>query len=125
METMNKNEFTDDDLTRLFEKDSKNISADSGIGKRLEHLFMIKSASYRTFQNSFAGFFSWIFSWSNVPVKAALVSIVLFISVMNHQTGNHQFVAPGCDTMIKSDPFKIDSANMLPFNADTCLSENS
>ncbi|MEN8116025.1 MAG: hypothetical protein ABFS16_03555 [Bacteroidota bacterium] len=122
---MNNRMITDDELTRLFEKDATGIVPNTSVRERLEYTFMVKSSTYKTAQNSFMGMFSWIFSWSNIPLKAALVSFVLFISIMNFQPRNSQFLTPGCDTTQNNSPIRIDSAGMLPFFADTCLNAKS
>ena len=122
---MNNNMITDNGIKLLFDKDSNGISPDISVQERLEYTFMVKSSSYKTAQNSFAGLFYWIFSWTHIPLKAALISFILFLSVMNFQSNQSQYVPPGCDTTLNSIPLKIDSAGMLPFYTDTCLNTKS
>ena len=117
--------LTDQELIHFFFFFSKSITPDSSVQERLNYTFMVKSSAYKTAQNSFTGMFSWLFSWSNVPVKAALVSIVLFLSIVNFQSNESQFIAPGCDTTINTIPLKVDSVGMLPFYADSCLNTKS
>ena len=117
--------ISDKEITRLFEIDSNGISPESAVKERLEYTFMVKSSSYKTAQNSFIGLFTWIFSWSNIPVKAALVSFIMLLSLMNFQSNQSHYTAPECDTIFNNIPLIIDSAGMLPFSADTCLNTKS
>lgn len=117
--------ITDQELTRIFENDSKNLNIDSTIGERLQYTFMLKSSSYKTTQNSFAEMVAWFFSWSHVPVKMAFVSIILFLSLVNFPPTDIQFISPGQDTTLNTIPLKVDSAGMLPFYADTCVLSKS
>ena len=123
--SMKKNMITDKEITRLFEKDSNGISPDTSVQERLEYTFMVKSSNYKTAQNSFGGVFTWIFSWSDIPLKAALVSFILFLSLMNFQPNQSQHIIPDCDTTLNSIPLKIDSSGMLPFYTDTCFNTKS
>lgn len=117
--------LSEQELTTIFENDSKNINPGPMVGKKLKYTFMVKSSSYKIYQNSFLGMFYWFFSWSNIPVKTAFISMLLFLSIANFQPTGSQFISPGCDTTLNSIPLKIDSADMLPFYADTCILSKS
>lgn len=118
---MKNNRLTEQELTQFFNQDSKNIYPNPNVGERLKYTFMVKSSAYKTSQNSFLGMFHWFFSWSNIPVKAVFISFFAFLSIINFQPTENQFISPGCDTTFNSVPLKVDSAEMLPFYADTCF----
>lgn len=118
---MEKEILTEKEIIGFFEKDSENIVPDPMVSKRLTYTFLVKSAQYKTTQNSFAGMFHWFFSWTNMPAKAALVSLVLFLSLINFQPSENQFFGPIQDTTLNTIPLKVDSASMLPYVADTCI----
>ena len=58
---------------------------DQGIEARLSQAFMLRSASYPTKQNSFAGFFGWIFSIKGMFLKTSLAGILLALFMYNSQ----------------------------------------
>jgi hypothetical protein len=58
---------------------------DRGIEDRLMYSFMLKSAHSKVRQNSFSNFFGWLLSFQSIGLKTGLVSVVLFLSVMNNQ----------------------------------------
>lgn len=122
---MKKNRITDQEIAGIFEKDATGIVPDATIQERLEYTFMVKSSGYKTAQNSFFGMLTWLFSWSQIPLKAALVSVVVLLSIINFQPKTSKFILPGCDTTQNQIFQHIDSAGMLPFYADSCLNTKS
>lgn len=58
---------------------------DKAVEDRLMYSFMLKNANHRLRQNSFSGFAGWLFSARSLGLKVALVSVVLFFSVVNSQ----------------------------------------
>lgn len=120
---MKNNGINDKELTRLFELDADGITPDAAVRDRLEYTFMVKSRTYKTAQNSFAGMFSWLFSWSHIPLKAALVSMIVIFSFMNIQPKSGEFLSPGCDTTLNSIPY--DSMGIMPLYADSCFNVKS
>ncbi len=122
---MNTNNITDKELTRLFNEDAANHLPDEAVRERLEYAFMVKSRSYKTTQNSFVGLFAWIFSWSHLPLKATLVSVVLLFSLFNIQNVEDQMIMQQQDTTLNMMPFHIDSSETSPLFADTCFLSKS
>ena len=112
--------ISDKDLSSIFKEDAANHFPDEAVRDRLEYAFMVKSRSYKTTQNSFLGLFGWLFSWSNLPLKAAMVSIVLFFSLVNIKNVETPILQQLQDTTLNSMPFHIDSSQTSPFFADTC-----
>jgi len=61
------------------------------IEDRLMYSFMLKNSRMKLKQNSFANFFGWLFSVQSLGLKTGLVSVILFVSVMN----NHINISSG------------------------------
>ncbi len=122
---MEYNTISDKELSRLFNEDAANHLPDEAIRERLEYSFMVKSRSYKTTQNSFVGLFAWIFSWSHLPMKAAMVSIVLLFSLFNIRNVENQMIQQQQDTTLNMVPFHIDSSETSPLFADTCFLSKS
>lgn len=116
--------LTEQELQHLFENDSKNIQPDSSVEERVKYAFLVQSSKYKVAQNSFSGAFSWFFSFSDLPLKAALVSMLFLVSILNFPPTGNQVLSPVADTTQSTLPLKVDSAGMLPFFADTCILSN-
>lgn len=122
---MNNNLLSEQELNRMFTVDAGHIEPDPAVRERLEYAYLIRNRTYKTAQNSFLSMFTWLFSWSHLPAKVAVVSLLLMISVMNFQPKSQQFIMPGSDTTLNNVPLKIDTSGMLPFFGDTCLNVKS
>lgn len=118
---MKNNIIHDNELSAAFKQDATGHCPDEAIRDRLEYAFMVKSRSYKTTQNSFLHLFGWIFSWTNLPLKAALVFVVLLFSLVNIQDVETPILQQLQDTTQNRVPFQIDSSQTSPFFADTCL----
>lgn len=115
------NELTDKYLSEQFKNDELICKPDPAIKSRLDYTFLLKESQSKIRQNSFTGLFSWFFSLKNIPVKAALLSVVLFISVFNFQQKTGNFNTPTIDsTLFLTIPFYADSVVNKPFRGDTC-----
>lgn len=112
--------ISDKELSSIFNQDAANHFPDEAVRERLEYAFMVKSRGYKTTQNSFLGLFAWLFSWSNLPLKAAMVSVVLLFSLVNIKNVETPILQQMQDTTLKMMPFHIDSSRTSPFFADTC-----
>lgn len=118
---MKNNIISDNEISSLFEKDAAKISPDNAIRERLEYTFMLKNSGSKVTQNSFLGIFTWLFSWSQLPAKAAFVSLILLVSLLKIPSVENQIVPPIQDTTFNAVPLHIDSSETSPFFADTCL----
>lgn len=108
-------------LSEVFKSDRLNYKPDPAIKSRLEYTFLLKESQSKIRQNSFAGLFSWFFSLKSISVKAAMVSVILLISVFNFQQKTGNFSTPTVDSAsMLSIPFKLDSIINKPFSSDTC-----
>ena len=117
--------ISDKELSSIFNQDAANHLPNEAIRERLEYSFMVKSRNYKTTQNSFLGLFAWLFSWSNLPLKAAMVSIVLLFSLVNIKNVESPIFQQLQDTTQNIVPFHIDSSQTSPFFADTCFTSKS
>lgn len=116
-----KNELTEKELFEIFEKDNIGCSPQPSVKSRLDYTLMLKQSRNKIHQNSFAGLFTWIFSFKNIPVKAAMVSAILFFSVFNYQQNTGNTNVMGVDSASMSIiPFNLDTLNNRPFSSDTC-----
>lgn len=120
-ETMKNKIFNDKELKYLFEQDAAGLTPDAAVRERLEYTFLLKSSGSKVTQNSFLGMFYWLFSWSQLPLKATIVTAVVLISFIQFPSVENQFLLPGQDTTYNSVPIQIDSSEASPFFADTCL----
>jgi len=112
--------ISDKELSSIFNQDAANRFPDEAVRERLEYAFMVKSRNYKTTQNSILGLFAWLFSWSNLPLKAAMVSVVLLFSLVNIKNVETPILQQMQDTTSNTMPLHIDSSQTSPFFADTC-----
>lgn len=118
---MNNNTISNEEIKHLLDKDADEIMPDTAVQQRLEYAFLLKSSKAEVRQNSFAGMFSWLFSWAHLPLKAGIVSLVVLFSLLNIPSVENQFLAPLQDTTMQVLPYQIDSSETSPFFADTCF----
>ncbi len=117
-----KNDLTDNFLNEIFKNDELGCTPDPSIKSRLDYTFMLKESQNKIRQNSFLGFFSWILSGKDLPLKAAFVSIILLFTVFNFQQEPGSFDSPVVDSAsVLSIPFNIDTITNQPFKSDTCF----
>ena len=118
---MGNNIYTEKELAQLFAKDASRLTPDHAVRERLEYTFLLKSAAAKVNQNSFLGMFTWLFSWSHLPLKAAMVSLIIVLSFFKIPDVEQQFMNPAQDTTYNTIPLHIDSSGTSPYYADTCL----
>lgn len=86
---------------------------DSGIEDRLMYSFMLKSGKSKLRQNSFYNFFGWLLSVQSLGLKAGLVSVVLFLSVMNNQLSLDPGTITGIDTLSAQRVLVADTTSFI------------
>lgn len=86
---------------------------DRAIDDRLMYSFLLKNSRSRLKQNSFASFFGWAFSAESLGLKAGLVSIILFFSVMNHQISMEAGTLTGSDSLFNKKVLVADSTSFF------------
>lgn len=86
---------------------------DQSVEDRLMYSYMLKSGKSKVRQNSFASFFSWMFSGQGLGVKIATISLVVFFSVFN----NNYFFESGkigaSDSIYSQRTLVADSAHFI------------
>ncbi len=117
---MKKSLLTDKELTQLFKNDNLNCKPDPKINSRLSYTFFVKSRKFEVYQNSFAGYLGWLFSLKYIPLKAAMVSVILLFSLFNFQQKSGNYITPSSDSTMFIVPFSPDSATVSPLGKDTC-----
>jgi hypothetical protein len=99
-------------ITQLLHNDNVG-EPDKAIEDRLMYSFLLKNSGSKLKQNSFANFFGWVFSTQSLGMKTALVSMVLFFSVIN----NHLSYEPGKtaanDSLSVQRVLVADSAHLI------------
>lgn len=86
---------------------------DKAIEDRLMYSFMLKNQKHKLRQNSFSSFAGWMFSAQSMGLKAGLVSIVLFFSVMSNQFTFDPAKITGSDSVSNQRIFLADTAHFI------------
>ena len=86
---------------------------DSGIEERLMYSYLLKSRVSNLRQNSFSNYFGWLFSFQNIGLKAGLMSIVLFLSIMNNQLSIGTGSISGSDSLYTQRMLLADTTNFI------------
>lgn len=86
---------------------------DRAIDDQLMYSFLLKNSRSRLKQNSFASFFGWAFSAESLGLKAGLVSVILFFSVMNHQISMEAGSLTGSDSLFSKKVLVADSTSFI------------
>ncbi len=89
---------------------------------RLDNAFMLKSANYTIRQNSFSGFFSWIFSLKAIGLKTALASLFVAFFMFNQDVNIAPSNPSTHDTTSVNHIIKIDSSL---FQTNTSIASDS
>ncbi|MGE5394203.1 MAG: hypothetical protein ACM3P1_05615 [Candidatus Saccharibacteria bacterium] len=108
MKKMNRNQY----LSRLMSKDHVG-EPDKAIEDRLMYSFMLKNSRSRVRQNSFASFFTWVFSAENLGLKTGLISAILFFSVLNYQFNLEAGKITASDSLFTKRVLVADSTNFI------------
>ena len=91
-----------------------------GVEDRLKYAFMLKSAQYKTRQNSFGGFFVWVFSMKGLGIKTAVASLLLAFVMLKPDINTGSSTAP--DTSRGNQILVVDSTF---FQANTGSAKDS
>ena len=84
------------------------------IEDRLMYSFLLKNSSLKLKQNSFASFFGWLFSAQCLTLETGLVSVILFVSVMNNQININSGTISGADSLFTKRVLVADSTSFIP-----------
>lgn len=86
---------------------------DKAIEDRLMYSFMLKNADHTLRQNSLSGFAGWLFSAKGFGLKVAMVSVMLFFSVVNNQLIFNPSKANLNDTISNQRVLFTDTAHFI------------
>lgn len=86
---------------------------DSGIEERLMYSYLLKSRVSKLRQNSFSSYFGWLLSFQNLGLKTGLLSMVLFLSVMNNHLSQSQGSINGSDSLFIQRVLLADTTNFI------------
>jgi hypothetical protein len=83
------------------------------IEDRLMYSFLLKSSHLKVKQNSFASFIGWIFSVQSLGLKTGLVSVILFVSILNNHLNIDSGTISGSDTIFAKRVLVADSTSLI------------
>lgn len=86
---------------------------DQVVEDRLMYSYMLKSGKSKVRQNSFASFFSWMFSGQGLGVKIATISLVVFFSAVNTQYFFEAGKIGASDSIYSQRTLVADSAHFI------------
>jgi hypothetical protein len=87
---------------------------DRAIEERLMYTFMVINSRSKLKQNSFASFFGWIFSAQGLGLKAGMISVVLFFSIVNTNLSSYSGMGGGSDSLISKHILVADTTTFIP-----------
>ncbi len=93
-------------------------SPDPIVEQRLQQAFVSKASSYRIHYNSFASFFSWLFSPKQLGTKLAVTMILLVFALVKPATRLGSGFPVAADSTYVDKSYVLDSA-MLTIPKDT------
>ena len=99
-------------LSQLLQSDQVG-NPDKAIEDRLMYSYMLKSGRSKLRQNSFSHFFGWLLSFQSLGLKTGLVSVVLFISVMNNQLSLNPGSITAADSLSSQRVLVADTTSFI------------
>jgi hypothetical protein len=106
------NKDSDKIFARLLQEDHIG-EPDHAIEQRLMYSFLLKSGGSRTRQNSFAGFFGWLFSVQSFGLKTGVTAIILTFSVMNSHLSFESAKIGSNDSLFTKRVLMADSIRLI------------
>ena len=97
------------EIKQLIQQDNAGAPADA-VKQRLDHAFMLKSSSYAVRQNSFSGFFSWLFSFQSFGFKTALAGVIISFMLFNQSLTINPTNSISLDSIQVTQSLQIDSS---------------
>lgn len=113
--------MSDIDLKDIIKNDSVGQPS-SRLQDHLNYLFMLKSSLLKIKQNSFGGFFRWIFSLQGMGVKTAVAAILLAFVMLKPQISMTSGSISPLDSLSVNQSSVIDSTL---FQADAKTTRDS
>jgi hypothetical protein len=99
--------MNEEQIKRLIRNDSVG-EPDFRVEDLLNYAFMLKSAQFKTRQNSFSGFFGWIFSMKSLGMKAAVASVLLAFVMLKPDIDMNSGAGPVLDS-VRVNVLVVDS----------------
>ena len=106
------NKRTDKLLSQVIKYDSVG-EADQSVESRLMYSFLLKNSQSKLKQNSFGSFLGWLFSLQSIGIKTAIVSFLLFFSILNNQLYSGSGTISGTDTLFTQGKLIADSTSFI------------
>ena len=98
--------MSDIEIKNLIQNDS--VSGPSPkVEDRINYAFMLNSSRFKIRQNSFSGFFGWMFSIKSLGVKTAIAGLLLAFVMLKPQMN----MAPGSATAL--DTLSVNQSSVL------------
>lgn len=94
----------------------------SRVEDHLNYLYLLKSSLHKIHQNSFSGFFRWIFSAKGMGVKTAIAGILLAFVMLKPQMSMTPGSIPPLDSLSINQTSVVDSTL---FQADAKTTRDS
>ena len=96
-------------LKKLIQQDQAGDPAPE-VKQRLDNAFMLKSSGYAVRQNSFSGFFSWIFSLKGLGIKTTMAAVIISFLCVNQNVDINDRQAVPFDTTFVEQSLQLDSS---------------
>ena len=104
-------------IKQLIQKDFVG-KANPATEERLQKVFLAQSSSYRIHQNSFAGFFTWLFTTNQLATKLAIAGLLIgFLAIRPVFNLNPQFPVTADSTRV--DQSRVLDSALLILPSDT------
>lgn len=97
------------EIKRLIQQDNAGAPAEA-VKQRLDHAFMLKSANDPLRQNSFSGFFIWIFSLNSIGLKTAMAAVIISFILFNQNMNINPCNSIVTDSIHVTQSLQIDSS---------------
>ena len=107
-----KKKNSDQLFSQLLSNDSVG-QPNTAIEDRLMYSYLLKNGSSKLRQNSFAGFFGWMFSFQGLGFKTGMVSLVLFFTIANNHLSFESNKVSGNDSTFMNKVLVADSAHFI------------
>lgn len=107
-----KKDKTEKQLFHLIQGD-KAMEPKTEIEDRLMYTFLLKNVQSEIRQNSFSGFFGWMFSFKSLGIKTAVVSILLLVTFFNTNLEQSNYKQNSCDSLFIEKALVLDSAGII------------
>jgi hypothetical protein len=110
---MNMNKMNPDQLFAQLLQNDHVGQPDQSVEDRLMYSYLLKKERSKVRQNSFVAFFGWIFSGQGLGLKAAMVSVVLFLAFFNSPNLSESGKISAADSILTQRILLADTAHFI------------